>query len=259
MPKSRQRTRGNRETDLIVRSLALTLPPRYAFESHDHDWAQIIYAARGVMQVEARSQVWTIPPLRALWMPAGVVHHLQFCSETKMRTVYLHPSLVRGVHDDIRVISVSTLLRELILEVVRIGMLRRENRLHRSLADVLVNQLMAARDAGLSLPLPRDPRALAVADRVIAAPGDHTPLSQLSDEAGASARTIERIFAEETGVSFGRWRQQARLQLAVERLAAGESVTNVALDCGYESTSAFVEMFKKAMGTTPGKYTEAQR
>jgi len=153
---------------------------------------------------------------------------------------------------------VRPLLRELIVEIVRIGMLLNDSEQHRCLSVVLTNQLARAPTAPVSLPMPADRRARRVADTVLAALDQDLPVSSFARGAGASARTIERLFTRETGLSFGRWRQQARIQHAVRRLAEGAPVTTVSLECGYSSTSAFVSMFKKALGTTPGKYLAGQ-
>jgi AraC-like DNA-binding protein len=243
-----------RESFLIVRSLALRLPAGYRIDHHDHDWGQVIFAPRGTMAVESSDRFWIVPPHRALWMPAGARHRITTIGETWMRTVYLRHDLAARVAEGIRVLDVAPLLRELLLEVVRRGALDETIEEEVSLARVLGAQLAAARAFGVSLPLPSDPRARRVADRIVRAPGSEEVLHILARDAGASSRTIERLFVGETGLSFGRWRQQARLQHAVCRLAEGVAVTRVALECGYESPSAFVTMFRRALGAPPGEY-----
>lgn len=245
-----------REPFLLVRSLALRLPAGYRVEQHDHSWAQVIFAPRGVMLVEANDRQWLVPPHRALWMPASTRHRIDTIGETWMRTVYLRRDLAaRAV--GIRVLEVLPLLRELLLEIVRRGALDESVDDEVSLARVLAAQLVTARDFGLALPLPRDPRARRVADYYRRTPGGDEPLTTLARDAGASSRTIERLFVLETGLPFGKWRQQVRLQHAVRRLAEGVAVTSVGIECGYESTSAFVTMFRRALGTTPGEYVRA--
>ena len=252
MSRARQTAKGP-----VIRSLALRLPPGHQLHTHDHQWAQFIYAARGVMSVQAGSNQWVVPPLRGLWMPSGVPHNLETISETWLRTVYIRPDLAAQVPPGIRVLEVSPLLRELILEVVRLGLLEDTNAVHRSTSTVLIAQLIHSRELGLVLPLPSDPRARAIADRVRRFLADKAPLADLVRSTGASPRTAERLFLKETGLSFGLWRQQARLQTAVRHLADGMSVTNVAFECGYESISAFVTMFKRSLGSTPGQYFNA--
>lgn len=260
MPRSRQSRPPTRNTAVpAVRSLALRLPSGHTLGAHQHDWAQVVYAVRGTLAVRATAREWVVPPLRSVWLPAGQEHGIETIGEIWMRTVYIRPDLARGAPDSIHVLEVSALLRELLLEIVRIGALHLADPTHSALTRVLLDQLGAARTLGLSLPIPTDPRASAIARRVQLSPGENTPLSVLVRGTGASVRTAERLFQNQTGLAFGRWRQQARLQLAVRLLAEGNSVTAVALDCGYDSVSAFVSMFKKAMGTTPGHYIHAAK
>lgn len=253
MSRIRQPRRPTVESPLI-RSLSLRLPGGYRLHDHEHGWAQVVYAARGVMSVEANAERWIVPPMRCLLVPGAITHRIEMIGETWMRTVYIRPDLAAGLPPGIRVLDVSPLLRELLLEIVHLGALDDENESHRSLTNILLDQLIGSRELGLALPLPSDPRARVVADRVLMLPGDDAPLAELTRGAGVSPRTAERLFLNETGLSFGRWRQQARLQLAVRRLAEGAAVTTVALECGYDSVSAFVVMFKRALGTTPGRY-----
>lgn len=237
-----------------MRSLALRLTAGARISDHDHPWHQVIFAVRGVMAVEATAKRWVVPPQRALWVPTGVAHGIEMIGETWMRTVYIRPGFGPAMDERIRVLEVGPLLRELLLEVVRIGMLGEGRSDERNLAAVLVAQITAASAFGIELPLPLDSRARAVADEVCRRPGASVPLASLASAAGAGPRTIERLFLNETGFSFGRWRQQARLQHALRRLAEGDGVTQVALQCGYESPSAFVLMFRRALGLTPGAY-----
>jgi len=218
----------------------------------------VIYAARGVLSVEAASMRWVVPPLRCLWVPAGVSHRVQAIGEVWLRTVYIRPDRASTVTASLRVLDVSPLLRELLLEVVRIGVLDDEREEHRGLASLVLAEVGKARQLGLALTLPVDTRARAVADRVCRALSmageDNAPLAELTRGTGVSPRTAERLFVKETGMSFGRWRQQARLQFAVRRLSQGVAVTTVAFECGYDSVSAFIAMFKRALGSTPGQY-----
>src|SRR5262249_23663149 len=107
------------------------------------------------------------------------------------------------------------------------------------------------------LPMPRDARALRVAHRLRDEPGEAAPLGAFARAAGASRRTLERLFQRETGMSLGRWRQQVRLLHAMRLLARGEGVTSTALEVGYESPSAFIAASASTLGTTPGRYYRA--
>jgi AraC-like DNA-binding protein/quercetin dioxygenase-like cupin family protein len=260
MSTARQSRRVLPQTRLgqSIRSLSLRLADGYELPEHDHAWAQVVFAERGVLSVQATTMSWVVPPQRCLWVPPGVAHRVRCVSEVRMRTVYVSPKRAATVGKSVQVLDVSPLLRELILEVVRVGVLDDAIAAHRALALLLLTNLGDASPLGLSLKLPTDPRARAVAHRVCASlkagREDTATLARLTEGVGVSTRTAERLFADETGMSFGRWRQQARLQFAVRRLVEGVPVSTIALECGYESVSAFVNMFKRALGTTPGQY-----
>lgn len=243
-----------------VRSLALQLPAGHRLPEHTHDWAQVVYASRGVLAVETASTRWVVPPLRCLWVGAGVAHRIETIGEVSLRTVYLRTDRTRALAGPLLVLDVSPLLRELLLEVVRIGVLDDARAEHRALSLLMLSEIGHAPQLGLALTMPVDPRARAVADRVcggLTDGGEDTAtLARLTRGIGTSPRTTERLFVKETGMSFGRWRQQARLQHAVRRLGEQAPVTTVAFECGYDSVSAFVTMFKRALGTTPGHYCQ---
>jgi AraC-like DNA-binding protein len=175
-----------------------------------------------------------------------------------MRTLYLAPRLSRSLPAGCQVLSVSPLLRELILHAVALGGLHRRVPAQARLIGVLLDQLRVLPAPALTLPQPRDPRAVKVAGALRANPGDPRPLAVLVGR-GASLRTLERRFRVETGMTLGRWRQQLRLVEALRLLAVGAPVTSVALDVGYDSPSAFVSVFRRTFGTTPGRYFRAPR
>jgi AraC-like DNA-binding protein len=155
--------------------------------------------------------------------------------------------------DECRVLSVTPLLRELILRIISMPALDSRVDGHQRLLGVLLDEMRAAAVEPMMLPLPVDSRALAVAERVLATPGDDEGLDRLSRRCGASRRTMERLFRSETGMSFGLWRQKVRMLDSVRLLSEGKSVTDAALDTGYASVSAFIAAFKVTFGCTPGR------
>ena len=152
----------------------------------------------------------------------------------------------------------TSLLKELVLRTIQLGALDRRQPEHGRLAAVLIDELVGIRSIPLQLPLPADSRARRVALQIRDEPSRRGSLASISQGSGASARTLERLFQRETGMTFGRWRQQARLLRALRHLAQGASVTSAALEVGYESSSAFIAMFKRLLGETPGKYYQEE-
>jgi AraC-like DNA-binding protein len=242
------------EQPFLIRSLAAGYSSGTVLERHSHDWVQLVYASEGVMSVQTDDGTWVVPPNRSVWIPARVGHSIAMSGKVSMRTIYIVPRLAKRLPQRCFVIEVSPLLRELILRAVAMGPLRRDLGEHRRLVDFMLDQLRVLPALPLELPMPRDPRALRVAMRIRDRPGDRATLASLARVAGASRRTLERVFQADTRMTLGRWRQQARLLLAVRMLAGGESVTSTALEVGYDSTSAFIEAFSSVLGTTPGRY-----
>lgn len=242
------------EQPFLARSLAAGYLSGAVLDRHSHDWVQLVYASEGVMSVVTEEGTWIVPPNRGVLIPAKVGHAISMSGKVSMRTIYFLPRLAKKLPQRCCVIEVSPLLRELILRAVAMGPLRRDVPEHRRVVDFMLDQLRILPTLPLDLPMPRDTRALRVAIRIRDDPGERATLATLAKVAGAGHRTLERLFQADTGMTLGRWRQQARLLLAVRLLAGGESVTTTALEAGYDSTSAFIEAFSSVFGTTPGRY-----
>jgi AraC-like DNA-binding protein len=198
-----------------------------------------------------------IPTARAVFIPARSDHAIRMWGTVEMRTLYLSPALTRFEELECCVFEVMPLLRELILRAVeRMGLDSRvghDSRLIGLLEDEVKLAMAASADSPLALPMPRDERALALAHSVLAQPLNSESVDELAKQHGVARRTLERRYRDETGMSFGTWRQKARLLDSIRLLAEGASVTNTALDCGYESVSAFIAAFKRTFGYTPGR------
>jgi AraC-like DNA-binding protein len=248
---------GPLEADIRVWGLATTYSSGHELPPHTHPTAQLVYASRGVMTVHTEVGTWVVPAHRAVWVPPDTEHRISMSGEVEMRTVYLARDLPIAQVSECSVVNVSPLLRELILHAVDRAPLYQTVPAHAHLIGLLVDQLEALPAVPLQLPTPRDPRAKRAASHLRENPADAASLERIARRAGASKRTLERLFLSETGMSFGLWRQQLRLMQALELLAAGESVTEVALAVGYDSTSAFISRFRQVLGTTPGKYYTA--
>jgi AraC-like DNA-binding protein len=240
-----------------ISTLAYEYPPAFQVPEHAHGADQVIYATRGVMEVWVGQSYWLIPPQFAIWIPARTMHRISMPGAVSMRTLYLRRGLAARLPAACTVLHVTPLLRELIVEGVRVGQLRTRNRLHRALRELIVFHLESASPVPTFLTLPRDRRALAVAQALIARQAHNPSLESLCAGAGASVRTIERVFRKEVGADFATWRRQARLMKAVELLAGGSSVKQAAFETGYRQPSAFVAMFRQTFGATPGAWAAA--
>jgi AraC-like DNA-binding protein/quercetin dioxygenase-like cupin family protein len=234
-----------------VATLAYEYPSSYQVPEHAHGSDQLIYAIRGLMEVSSDESVWLIPPHFALWIPARSCHRIHMPGPVSMRTLYLKAGGNARSERQCAVLYVTPLLRELIVETVRVGQLRMRNRYECALHDMLISHLQKATPMPTFVTLPREARAVRVAQAIVRNPAESKPMAALCAEAGVSVRTIERVFRREVGSNFESWRRQVRLKRAVELLVSGCSVKEVAFKIGYSQSSAFVEMFRRTFGTTP--------
>jgi AraC-like DNA-binding protein len=240
-----------------VTTLSRDYPPGHVVALHFHHRDQLVYASRGVMTVRAIDSAWVVPTDRGVWIPATLPHTITMSGMVSMRTLYLRPRLARTLPRNCCVVNVPPLLKELILHACALAALSRRHQRQHHLIDLIVDQLETIQTVSLQLPNPSDPRALRVAGVLLSDPGDQRTLTQICKGIGAGKRTIERRFQDETGMTFGKWRQQLRLMQAMRLLAEGAKVTHAALESGYSTPSAFISMFRKALGTTPTLYFRA--
>jgi AraC-like DNA-binding protein/quercetin dioxygenase-like cupin family protein len=243
---------GNSKSDIAT--LTRDYSPGHTIPPHFHNRDQLVYASRGVMTVRTRDGTWVVPPYRAVWIPASISHTITMSGAVAMRTLYLKARTAKTLPRECRVVNVSPLLKELVLYACALGTLKKTKKRQQPLIAVIIGQLEVVEMVGLQLPHLSDPRAARVAGLLIADPSDRRSLAQISKLSGASKRTVERLFHEETGMTFGKWRQQLRLMQAMRQLAEGAKVTHAALDAGYSTPSAFIAMFRKVLGTTPTSY-----
>jgi AraC-like DNA-binding protein len=230
-------------------------PARHEKAPHFHNCGQLIFACRGIMNVLTAKGVWVVPPQRAVWVPANVPHLVRTSTAVKLRTIYVEPDYAPRLPDQCCVLNVPALLRELILKAMEIPALYELGSPADRLMSVLVDQVasVSTNVRHLHLAQPSDPRVRCIVDAVLRNPADPRTRDDWAQSIGASSRTIDRIFTNESGMGFGGWKRQAVLLEAMRRLAEGESVTNVALDVGYDSPSAFIAMFRRTLGITPSK------
>jgi AraC-like DNA-binding protein len=226
----------------------------HVIPEHYHPEDQLIFASRGVMTVRTKQGIWVVPPLRAVWIPAGTPHSVAMSGLVSMRTLYFLPKIARALPKKCFVMNVSSLLRELILHACKFAKLNQKIPAQKRIIDLTIDQVHAANSIPLQLPHPSDSRAVRIVEALLADPAEQKTLARLSKDCGASKRTVQRLFLAQTKMTFGKWRQQLRLLHAMRLLAAGEKVTGAALDAGYSSPSAFISMFRKQLGTTPNRY-----
>ncbi|HKE02204.1 MAG TPA: helix-turn-helix transcriptional regulator [Planctomycetota bacterium] len=222
--------------------------------AHSHPVGQLVHAVTGVMRVTTSGGAWIVPPGRAVWVPTGVEHEVRMVTSVAMRTVYVEKEALPRAPAECCVVAVSPVLRELILEALRLPRPYPLGGAEERLVQVLLDRVSFRDVVPLHLPAPSSRDLVAIARALERDPSDSRTLAAWARAGRTSARTLARAFRRETGLAFGAWRAQLRLMTALELLALDHSVTDVALALGYDSTSAFIHSFRRHLGTTPARY-----
>jgi len=253
-----------------VRAKLLHLSMHTRVVPHHHDCAQIALSATGVVRMTMADGSFSVPPSRALWIPAGVEHAVTVVEDAELLTLYLHqprghvgPQVARALEApwrQCRVLEVSPLLRALALELdarpdarglaLSADELQREQRL----SALLFDELRRARPVPLGIALPREKRLRALCEAVLDDPTRHTTLEAWARDAGASPRTVARLFRSELHTSFVQWRQQVLLARAVTLAARKLPMASIAAELGYASASAFSAMVRRSVGAPPSRF-----
>lgn len=221
---------------------------------HAHSRAQLLLTLRGAVTCEAEQGVWIAPPHCAVWIPGNLPHAVTADGDVELYCLHVEPHAAPNLPNQCSILAVSPLLRQLVLAVSRLPALYALDGAEGRLVAVLLDQLAAATVEPLGVPMPSTPRLRSIAAAITGTPGDRATVEIWAERLGMAPRTLTRQLQRETGMSFGRWRQRLVIVTALQRLAQGTPVQTVALDLGYENSSAFVTMFRKALGKPPGRY-----
>ncbi|WP_306262447.1 helix-turn-helix domain-containing protein [Pararhizobium sp. IMCC21322] len=223
-------------------------------EPHSHWRGQLIYAISGSLKVISTAGTWIVPPERAVWMPSHTEHSVMSVTDAHARFLYLDPKTFKGLPSIVTVVQMTALMRECLLSFLTLPRLYDEAGSASHLVAIMVDELRVVPVMPLHLPQPASPKLKRAADLVLSSISTPPRLASLAADAGLSVRSFERHFQRETGLTWRKWVTQARLMEAISQLSNGARVGDVAFALGYEGPSAFVAMFKKATGHTPGKY-----
>lgn len=218
---------------------------------HMHRRGQLLYAVAGIMRVETAESAWIVPPARALWLPPQWPHSVAMRSLVEMRTIYIDPSACEALPQQPLLVEISGLLRELILTLLEEPADYAESGRGGIVAKLILTELARLRERNLDVPMPRDPRALRVARALLDNSSIDYDLDRWAEQAGASRRTLARIFRHETGLGFAEWRARLRAIDGLARLSDGASVAETASSVGYASPSAFSAMIHRTLGSPP--------
>lgn len=228
--------------------------PRFRGPAHRHGLGEIIYAIEGVVSVATEDGTWVVPPDRAVWIPAGVEHTTRSHGPVRFRALFVSPQAEEQFPPRPCVVEVSGLLREAIRRFTELRSNEVGSDFAACLSRLILAELRFTAVPSLELPRPRDLRLVALCDAFLDAPAEDLPLEVAAFRCGVSRATFMRRFRAETGIGWGRWCRHARLFAGLTLLAEGHPVLSVALDCGYQSPSAFTAAFRETLGKTPREW-----
>ena len=254
----RDRSTDPRDYQRVARpfaAMAKSFADGFEIEPHHHRRDQLIYAVSGLMRVRTEHEAWIVPPDRAVYVPGRTTHSISMRGEVEMRTLYIARDAVPNLPSGATVMAVSDLLRDLILALIDEPVLYDRAGRGGAIVSLILSEIMRAPRLPLVIPMPHDPRLRRVCTRLLADPSDLRTIEGWSQIAGASARTLARLFESECQLTFTAWRQRVRFHNALEAIAQHQPIERIAADNGYRSPSAFSAAFRALMGHAPTAFS----
>jgi AraC-like DNA-binding protein len=223
--------------------------------THQHHKAQLLLVESGLVGCEVDRALWIVQPCSALWIPSLAPHRVSSTTpEAHVCFIFVEPHAASALPAQCCTYTLSPLLEGLLQRALQLPLLYDLEGPEGRLAQVLIDQLHDAHPERIAWPMPADAKLRKIAARLLAHPDERVPVAEWGRRVGAAERTVSRLLQRETRMSFGRWRRQLHVAIALQRLAQGVTVQTVALDLGYHSASAFITMFRKTLGASPTRY-----
>lgn len=220
---------------------------------HRHRKGQLVLALHGSVTCEVPQAMWMVPPQHGVWIPGGMPHSNRATDNARICFLFIEPDAARMPHECCT-LAISPLVRELILHLAAAPA---DQASTAQVVALLLELLVTAPVERLHLPVSDHPKISRMARALTRDPADRTALAQWGERLAMSERSLARLVLQETGLTFGRWRQQLHILIALRQLSEGATVQQVAGNLGYDSVTAFITMFKKALGQPPGRYFAA--
>ena len=247
------------ESDKLIIAMGSKHAYRSIIEPHQHSRAQLLYASEGAIRVYTKDNVWIVPPLCALWIPAFVEHSVVSLSDVRLSTALVEEQASLTLGTQCFLVRISNLLRELVLRLNQQEQWQKphdhyQEEIEKSLQLLIFKEIKQAASFPIVIPWPKDPRVVAICEKLLEYPDHRKDLNTWADQIGTSSRTLIRLFQKETGLAYRAWIQQMHIALALGKLSRGESIAKISQALGYQSPSAFSAMFKKHLGEAPQKF-----
>ncbi|HGE8325112.1 TPA: helix-turn-helix domain-containing protein [Serratia marcescens] len=238
-----------------VTGLVKHYPAGFVIPYHSHKRSHLLYSQQGVMAVEASSGRWIVPPTTAVWLRPGVEHQLVMQSNICVYGILVDEVTAARLPLRDGVLQVSPLLRELIAQLATLAPEGAETKRNTLLRALFLEELSLQPQLALHLPWPGEARMAEICRLLVITPADDRGIEAWADSLSISAKTFQRHFTQQTGITFGQWKQRLRLLSSIPLLLAGNSIIHAAFESGYESHSAYSVAFKKLFGVSPSRFT----
>ncbi|CAM5383933.1 helix-turn-helix transcriptional regulator [Alcaligenes faecalis] len=220
---------------------------------HTHPNGQLIMTQYGSVTLQTDQGYWMVPPLCAVWVPVGIRHRARADDQALIHFLYIQPGLDE-LPDHCSTLDLSPMVREMIIHLSDLNPHYEPGSQTHRLALVLLETLNQMPTRQLHVPVPEDKVLQTIAQHMLQQPDSRPTMADWAKELAMSERTLARHMLKHTGMSFGRWRQQFMIMLALQKLGSGMSVKSTARELGYTSISAFITVFKSILGETPSRY-----
>lgn len=235
------------------------LPKRHLFPQHSHTWNQFLYATSGTLLAAIENAWYVISPEQAYWVPTGVVHTTGSLQDAEFRSLYIDDSVAAQLPRDSIVFSVTPLMRSLIIEISELEKRGEQSDYVERVERLILDQLVRLPKESFHLPWPHSPMLLRMCQELFENPSDGRDIETWGRELGASTRTIHRKFEREVGIGIREWRNRLRVFRALDLLGTSDNITEIALELGYSTPSAFTYMFRQRMGCAPTEWRRTIR
>ncbi|MGR5063904.1 AraC family transcriptional regulator [Photobacterium sp. DNB22_13_2] len=229
-------------------------PEGREYHRHSHNKDQLVLPVFGAMTSEVEDGIWMVPNQSALWIPAGQIHVNKPSTKSCFHFVYFQSDLLQAMPQKCCTLFTTPLIRELIEHLAALDQFETPDNDSDRIMDVLIQQLTTMQVQQLNFVIPDDQRLQTIANILRLHPSDRRTVGEWAEYVAMSERSLARLVVQQTGLTFGRWRQQLHVIKALQRLSDNVSVQATSDELGYESVSAFIRMFSKALGKSPGKY-----
>jgi AraC-like DNA-binding protein len=218
------------------------------FESHKHDVAQLSYTIEGILRTEIDNKMFIIPPNMAIFIPPNHEHKIGMQKTIKIENLYFDNNYINNLPTKTQLIAISELAKQVIFKICSLGIDNKDSPLTKSLFTILLEEINSSIHLDYAIRIPTDPKLLKVYSLFNNCQDKFPQLEEAAECACVNIRTLTRLFIKDTGLNFVTWKQQFMFIRSLELLQQYKQTTLVAYQLGYNSESAFINMFKKMSG-----------